>query len=1186
MFLAENDPRRATGLIWLDEAVAQKPATHALIIGVGAYQSPKFKQPLTSTTVSARAVADFFVDPGKASFHNPAVPLGSVALLLSEPENGGSYQAHYGNGLVLRATFANASAAVGGWADRMDSSPDNFAFLYVASHGESSQGKTAFLLEDCFLDHNRATYGMVEVEQLGGALENTTPTKQLLLFDCCRIPSEMKLPWGEQFGDKLISRVRDENDHGQARLQKAISATLPDEVSLGRVNNTTLFADALLTALDGVASDTSFRNLPVRAGNLSDKINDLLALHRRPDEEKQVTDVDGAGTFDITVPVPRPTVPVFLSLADPANWPQSVMTVTPSVGNSLTLYGIDGAPPFHRIDLQRRIDVAVRAENGGKVLGSTQAEVGAPALFLRIPDDSDVASRVVGQLPRGLRSILPSAQIEIYVKSQFSVDAGAVATILRSDEPDKNPKQISVKLGNITPVEVRPGGYNIVVWMPDRKIFTRTVQVDENQILRVSFESEASPHEWLAGAAATGVIRRSPPPSAESQRGDLTVAAAASLEFSIIGHVGIDLAVNFRTQPQMKLDCSQDDGRLARIDVVDEINKRFILEDAGPITRPFFAQIVSGTRRELAAIPAVGLTARNVAGGWNPYLVIDRAAPDRASLTKVVAEDTRWIGLLGFLGARSFDLADKLLDTELKEKFHTALMGDQKPTVDAMDAIEAKVRNPVAAAAGALVAVAASRDDMKERWDAWLYNLANWFPNLADGPIILGRRLLMRARSANQIAVARDWFFKGFDRGVPVYSLSVDWLARGLESLPGEDAELQRRRLVARSLANRVDTSQAFTVVRLSNSVPPRLSLKSGFRLAMQPASDGDAIILKWGDDTAPHQLLIDLGRTDDYRALKPQLTEIGKFDLFTVTHIDADHIEGAVPLFKDTPPPFEAKHVWFNAHAQLEAANARLPVHDREILSAGQGEKVTKGIVKTGWPWNDQFASGVVSVDSPEAAGPIVFDGGLSLTLLSPSDRKLSQLLPTWNAELQQAGLRTTDTGEVARVLAKDRELLGSLNIDFLAGQPFKPDTTKANGASIAFIAEVGGKRVLFAADAHPDILVASLQALGASEANPYRLDCLKVSHHGSKANTSPQLLKIIDCTRFAFSTDGSRHGHPDPETIARILKNDPDRHKTLMFNFRQPRAEIWDDAELKRRWHYECLFPAARTVGIEFEI
>lgn len=355
------------------------------------------------------------------------------------------------------------------------------------------------------------------------------------------------------------------------------------------------------------------------------------------------------------------------------------------------------------------------------------------------------------------------------------------------------------------------------------------------------------------------------------------------------------------------------------------------------------------------------------------------------------------------------------------------------------------------------------------------------------------------------------------------------------------------------------------------------------FKLAMHPASEGDALMLTWGDAKL-HYALVDLGRTGDYKALKPLLGNIGAFELFTISHIDADHIEGAVPLFKEEVLPFKARNVWFNARYQLNAANKRMT--ERVDLGAIQAEKVTAGIVKSKWPWNAQFASSIVSLDSPEARAPLTFDGNLRLTLLSPSDRKLAELLPVWDAELKKANLRTADPDEVEASLAEGREQLSALNVAFLAAQKFQIDTTKPNGSSITFIAEFDGKRVLMGADSHPDIVEASLRALGASETNKYRLDCLKVSHHGSKANTSPALLKIIDCTRFAFSTDGSRHHHPDAETIARILANDPGRKKTLIFNFRQNSTSQWDDDELKKKWNYECLFPEAGKTGIEFDI
>lgn len=360
----------------------------------------------------------------------------------------------------------------------------------------------------------------------------------------------------------------------------------------------------------------------------------------------------------------------------------------------------------------------------------------------------------------------------------------------------------------------------------------------------------------------------------------------------------------------------------------------------------------------------------------------------------------------------------------------------------------------------------------------------------------------------------------------------------------------------------------------------------SSLRLALHPASEGDSLILSWGSSAASRRALFDLGRTKNYKALRPLLGTFGQFDLFVLTHIDADHIEGAVALFKDTALPFKAKSVWFNAHLQLEAANSRLPPRDRVVLGAVQAEKVTAGLVQAGWPWNAHFASGVVSIDSAEGRRPIELDGGLTLTLLSPSDRKLAKLLPVWNKELKKAGLRTTDPDEVADATSRSRVRLGRLDVEALASSPFKADTTEANGSSIALIAEHEGKRVLMAADAHADVVEASLRALGASEANPYRIDCLKLSHHGSMANTSSKLLKLLDCTRFAFSTDGSRHDHPDPETIARILKNDPGRQKTLMFNFRQVQTDQWDDPALMKRWKYECVFPDVGKDGVEFDI
>lgn len=341
----------------------------------------------------------------------------------------------------------------------------------------------------------------------------------------------------------------------------------------------------------------------------------------------------------------------------------------------------------------------------------------------------------------------------------------------------------------------------------------------------------------------------------------------------------------------------------------------------------------------------------------------------------------------------------------------------------------------------------------------------------------------------------------------------------------------------------------------------------AGFTLTMHPASEGDCLVLSWGEPV--RHAVIDLGRTRDYWALRPWLAAAGDVELFVITHIDADHISGAMPLVREEEAPFAPTDVWFNGHGQLAAAKRRAQV--LEALSVAQGDKLEDGIRRFRWRWNAAFRGGPVSTDSA-APGPLA--GGLAITLLSPSDAELAELEPVWNAWLRRTKLRETDT-DVEAEAPPGLESLSVLNVEELACEPFKEDGEAPNGSSIAFLAEFEGKRVLLGADAHPSRVVASLKALGYGPDNRLKLDLFKLCHHGSKGNCAPELLTMIDCTRFAISTDGTRHNHPDPQTIARILVADAGRPKEFHFNTRQPNAEVWDDPTLQARWHYRCIFP-----------
>lgn len=350
------------------------------------------------------------------------------------------------------------------------------------------------------------------------------------------------------------------------------------------------------------------------------------------------------------------------------------------------------------------------------------------------------------------------------------------------------------------------------------------------------------------------------------------------------------------------------------------------------------------------------------------------------------------------------------------------------------------------------------------------------------------------------------------------------------------------------------------------------------FRVTMYPGKDGDCTVVSWGSSLSMHHMIVDLGRGDTYQAVKKDLEGLKQVELFVMSHVDADHIAGAIPMVRETASPFSPKRVWYNARPQLVSAKDRQPIV--EPFSARQGEKLARGIVKFNWPWNSEFASEIVSIDSAEASVPLSLPGGLSIRLLSPSDSDLVELLPHWDTELEKAKIRTFDPdAEDADPLGPQFEpLSGAPDVQNLADEDYEADDTEANGASIAFLAEYEGRRIMLAADAHSEVLEASLAPLAEAEGGRYRIDLLKVSHHGSKANTSKRLPRLIDCTRFAFSTNGVRHHHPDPQTIARFLVADPDRQKTLFFNYRQPSTDTWDSLRLGIRWKYDCVIPVSR--------
>jgi hypothetical protein len=337
----------------------------------------------------------------------------------------------------------------------------------------------------------------------------------------------------------------------------------------------------------------------------------------------------------------------------------------------------------------------------------------------------------------------------------------------------------------------------------------------------------------------------------------------------------------------------------------------------------------------------------------------------------------------------------------------------------------------------------------------------------------------------------------------------------------------------------------------------------------MFPAREGDCFVITHGDPRAPHRILVDAGRMATYPALREFLlglpAEQRVFDLLIVTHVDRDHIEGALSLFADPGCPVQFRDIWFNGYYHLSAG---LDVD----FSAVQGNRLVEQL--DGRAWNASFGRGPVVVPETGPGEPIELPGGLHVTVLSPTADKLRALRRAWEQECRDAGLDPAfDPPD--RVDSIPSFARPDLDIDALAAAPFSDDRAPANGSSIAVLLAVDGRRLLFTSDAHAGVLVDGLRQLGGDA--PVKLDLLKVSHHGSARNTSIELLALVDCPRYVISTSGAQFQHPDPEAIARIIKHGG-ASKTLYFNYRSPYTAIWDDGD-----DTGAKYPYATVYGVD---
>jgi hypothetical protein len=304
------------------DTAAPGPGTHALVIGVGAYDhlvggrgtlldNPFGLKQLGSPPRSALAFAEWLL----GGLANDVAPLASLEVVISArtpvtiADSGGQRVE------VEPATMANIRAATERWFARADSHDDNVAVFYHCGHGlESSDlallaqdfgapgGDPVQLWANAYNFH-RTYRGMAKCKAKG----------QFFFVDACRQVSADVLEFdGRDLAALIAPKLRGQNSTRNAPI---LYASARAARAFARTDSVSRFTSALIEALDSNGAERQQGRWQVSNATLGRGVIKRIELGNVKGVPSQdcVSDGESAGTTTIHVLADAPRVPVIVS---------------------------------------------------------------------------------------------------------------------------------------------------------------------------------------------------------------------------------------------------------------------------------------------------------------------------------------------------------------------------------------------------------------------------------------------------------------------------------------------------------------------------------------------------------------------------------------------------------------------------------------------------------------------------------------------------------------------------------------------------------------------------------------------------------------------------------------------------------------------------------------------------------
>lgn len=357
-------------------------------------------------------------------------------------------------------------------------------------------------------------------------------------------------------------------------------------------------------------------------------------------------------------------------------------------------------------------------------------------------------------------------------------------------------------------------------------------------------------------------------------------------------------------------------------------------------------------------------------------------------------------------------------------------------------------------------------------------------------------------------------------------------------------------------------------------------------KLHIFQSAQGDCMLLESKDQRL---MLVDGGMSSSYKAhvreALGELRDAGReLDYVYVSHIDNDHITGVLQLLQDEvewrvfdyqsgignadavapefPRPPVIKGLLHNSFKDQIGANAKdvedlLAAAVPSLFATADPRLVDVALelqdIATAIPEAIKVsrlaASDALDIPInkiPGTTGPakLLFFrnavqsfklGTMKFTIVGPSSEELENLKAGWvnwlRANKEQVRKIRTElkrrVEEFSNGSGDEPLFLGDWN-----GIPNYKNVTAPNIASLMFMVEEDGKRLLLTGDSQQDKIIEGLERTGFLGDQGLHVDVLKVQHHGSENNMDAAFAKRVSAKHYVFNGNGL-HGNPALEVI-----------------------------------------------------